>query len=168
MKKLILLAAIISTSYGTNAQSATLQQQIEKHIQNTVKFLDEKSKKNTSDLDYFRYAQQGKQEIISSDINHDGILDKIVVINFCERSNCHLTTNTTEVLIFTGQKNSKFNYSGSMFFSVYATVQVDKQKKVIINQYDYLDDDPHCCPSRLTQFELAIVSGKSIFTQLES
>lgn len=166
MKKLIILASFLAL-YSTGAQSATLQQQIDSHVKETVKSLDERSKRDATDSDYFRYAQTGKQEIISSDVNHDGIQDKIVVLDFCEKTNCHLTTTSTKVLVFTGMKNKQFKYLGSQSFSVYATVQKDKKGNITVHQYDYFDEDPHCCPSRITRFNLAIAQGKPVFKKLK-
>lgn len=166
MKIPIFLATILVFS-STSVQSATLQQQIDDHLKETINNLDARSKKNSSDSDYFRYAQVGTQEILTSDINHDGIADKIVVLDFCEKTNCHLTTTSTEVLVFTGAKNKQYNFIGSKFFSVYANVEKDKNGRITVKQYDYFDKDPHCCPSRLTRFNLTVTQGKPVFNKVK-
>lgn len=102
MKKLILLTAF-SIFFASRAEATTLQQQINNRVQTSIKNLNLESKKYATDSDYFKFSLKSK-EIITADINNDGIKDKIIVLNFCEKMNCHPTTMSTEVAVFIGKK----------------------------------------------------------------
>lgn len=161
MKKLILLTAFF-IFFTNKAEATTLQQQVDNHIQTSIKNLNLESKKYATDSDYFKFSLKSK-EVITADINHDGIKDKIAVLNFCEETNCHPTTMSTEVAIFIGKKDQKFNFLDSNFFAVTASIHKDKRGRINVHQYDYFEDDGHCCPSRLTKFNLTVKDGKLLF-----
>ena len=158
MKKLILLTAF-SILFTARAEATTLQQQINNRVQTSIKNLNLESKKYSTDSDYFKFSLKSK-EIITADINHDGIKDKITVLNFCEKTNCHPTTMSTEIAVFLGQKGQKINYLDSKFFAITASLQKDSKGHLNVHQYDYFDDDGHCCHSRLTKFNLTVKDGK--------
>ena len=164
MKKSILLAAFF-IFFTARAEATTLQQQINNRIQVSIKNLNLESKKYATDSDYFKFSLKSK-EIITADINHDGIKDKITVLNFCEKTNCHPTTMSSEVAVFIGKKDQKFNFLDSKYFAVTASIQKDKKGHINVHQYDYFEDDGHCCPSRLTKFNLTVKNGKLISSKI--
>lgn len=164
MKKLILLTAF-STLFAARAEATTLQQQINNRVQTSIKNLNLDSKKYATDSDYFKFSLKSK-EVITVDINHDGIKDKIIVLNFCEETNCHPTTMSSEVAVFIGKKDQKFNFLDSKYFAVTASIQKDKKGHINVHQYDYFEDDGHCCPSRLTKFNLTVKNGKLISSKI--
>ena len=164
MKKLILLTAF-STLFAARAEATTLQQQINNRVQTSIKNLNLESKKYATDSDYFKFSLKSK-EVITVDINHDGIKDKIIVLNFCEETNCHPTTMSSEVAVFIGKKDQKFNFLDSKYFAVTASIQKDKKGHINVHQYDYFEDDGHCCPSRLTKFNLTVKNGKLISSKI--
>ena len=164
MKKSILLAAFF-IFFTARAEATTLQQQINNRIQVSIKNLNLESKKYATDSDYFKFSLKSK-EVITVDINHDGIKDKIIVLNFCEETNCHPTTMSSEVAVFIGKKDKKFNFLDSKYFAVTASIQKDKKGHINVHQYDYFEDDGHCCPSRLTKFNLTVKNGKLISSKI--
>ena len=164
MKKLILLTAF-SILFAARAEATTLQQQINNRVQTSIKNLNLDSKKYATDSDYFKFSLKSK-EVITVDINHDGIKDKIIVLNFCEETNCHPTTMSSEVAVFIGKKDQKFNFLDSKYFAVTASIQKDKKGHINVHQYDYFEDDGHCCPSRLTKFNLTVKNGKLISSKI--
>lgn len=158
MKKLILFT-IFLLLFISRAEAMTLQQQINNHVSKSIKKLNLESKKDAFDADYFKYALKAK-EVITADINRDGVKDRIVVLDFCEETTCHPTTMSTEVVVFIAKKDQTFKLLGSYFYSVMANVKKDKNGRIYVHQYDYFDKDGHCCPSRLTKFNLHIKDGK--------
>ena len=48
------------------------------------------------------------KNIFWADINDDGEFDAIVEIFFCERTSCHPTTNSSEVVVFLNKKGTSF------------------------------------------------------------
>lgn len=160
MKKLILLTAF-SILFTSNAEASTLKQQINTRVQASIKNLNLESGKDATDSDYFKFSLKSK-EVITADINHDGIKDKIIVLNFCEKTSCHPTTMSTEIAVFIGQKGQKFTYLDSKFFAITASIQQDNKGRINVHQYDYFEDDGHCCPSHLTKFNLSVKGGKLV------
>ena len=66
---------------------------VDNKVAESIKFLNEESRRSTSDDDYYKYALNSKN-IIKSDLNQDGKTDYVVEASFCEETNCHSTTMT--------------------------------------------------------------------------
>lgn len=66
MKKLILLTAFF-IFFTNKAEATTLQQQVDNHIQTSIKNLNLESKKYATDSDYFKFSLKSK-EVITADI----------------------------------------------------------------------------------------------------
>ncbi|WP_180034663.1 MULTISPECIES: hypothetical protein [unclassified Acinetobacter] len=164
MKKSILFTAFF-IFFTVRAEATTLQQQINNHVQVSIKNLNLESKKYAIDSDYFKFSLKSK-EVTTADINNDGIKDRIIVLNFCEETTCHPTTMSSEVAVFIGKKDQKFNFLDSKYFAVTASIQKDKKGNINVHQYDYFEDDGHCCPSRLTKFDLTVKDGKLISSKI--
>ena len=62
--------------------------------------------------------------------------------------------------------HQKFNFLDSKYFAVTASIQKDKKGHINVHQYDYFEDDGHCCPSRLTKFNLTVKNGKLISSKI--
>ncbi|QOW50141.1 MULTISPECIES: hypothetical protein [unclassified Acinetobacter] len=164
MKKSILFTAFF-IFFTVRAEATTLQQQINNRVQVSIKNLNLESKKYAIDSDYFKFSLKSK-EVTTADINNDGIKDRIIVLNFCEETTCHPTTMSSEVAVFIGKKDQKFNFLDSKYFAVTASIQKDKKGNINVHQYDYFEDDGHCCPSRLTKFDLTVKDGKLISSKI--
>ncbi|MFV5465553.1 hypothetical protein [Acinetobacter towneri] len=164
MKKSILFTAFF-IFFTVRAEATTLQQQINNRVQVSIKNLNLESKKYAIDSDYFKFSLKSK-EVTTADINNDGIKDRIIVLNFCEETTCHPTTMSSEVAVFIGKKDQKFNFLDSKYFAVIASIQKDKKGNINVHQYDYFEDDGHCCPSRLTKFDLTVKDGKLISSKI--
>jgi hypothetical protein len=82
---------------------------VDNKVAESIKFLNEESRRSATDDDYFKYALNAKN-IIKSDLNQDGKTDYVVEASFCEETNCHSTTMTYEVFIFTTDQQDQINF----------------------------------------------------------
>lgn len=115
-------------------------------------------------LPYFHHLDQS--ESLTVDVNKDGIKDKVVVLDFCEATNCHLTTRSTIIAVFLGDQSGGYKYAASKDFSIYASAKLDNKGNVKIIQMDFKDKDPHCCPSNETHFNLLFEHNKVSFKKV--
>lgn len=119
---------------------------------------------SSEDLPYFHHLNQS--ESLTVDVNKDGIKDKVVVLDFCEATNCHLTTRSTIIAVFLGDQSGGYKYAASKDFSIYASAKLDNKGNVKIIQMDFKDKDPHCCPSNETKFNLLFEHNKVSFKKV--
>lgn len=105
------------------------------------------------------------RQMIKADLNGDGILDYIVPINYCEKTNCHLTTHINEIAVFIGQKNKQVKFFDSISVAFQPDTKIVKNNSIQIIDRDYGDDDPSCCPSVKETRTYKIVKGELLRVQ---
>lgn len=129
-------------------QNKSTPQSIETLVDNkvaeSIKFLNEESRRSTSDDNYYKYALNSKN-IITSDLNQDGKIDYVVEASFCEETNCHSTTMTYEVFIFTTDQQDQINFITDLNLGLDAKVTNITQDGIIsIQNHEYAENDPSC------------------------
>ncbi len=145
-------------------QNKSTPQSIETLVDNkvaeSIKFLNEESRRSASDDDYYKYALNSNN-IIKSDLNQDGKTDYIVEASFCEETNCHSTTMTYEMFIFTTDQQDQINFITDLNLGLDAKVtNISKDGIITIENHEYAEDDPSCCPSIINTQSYALVGKK--------
>lgn len=129
-------------------------------IAESIKFLNEESRRSATDDDYFKYTLNSKN-IIKSDLNQDGKIDYVVEASFCEETNCHSTTMTYEVFIFTTDQQDQINFITDLNLGLDAKVtNITKDGIITIENHEYAESDPSCCPSIVNTQSYALVGKK--------
>jgi hypothetical protein len=121
----------------TKAQKIALNKSISVYAAKTIKTLNNNN-------DSFKYKLTNRN-IFYNDLDSDGEFDAIVELFFCERSSCHSTTNSSELVVFLLNRKG-FTFSASKSFSLFGKVNSIKDRKIQIDVYDLDEDDPQCCP----------------------
>jgi len=133
---------------------------VDNKVTESIKFLNEESRRSASDDDYYKYALNSKN-IIKSDLNQDGKTDYVVEASFCEETNCHSTTMTYEVFIFTTNQQDQINFITDLNLGLDAKVtNISKDGIITIENHEYAEDDPSCCPSIINTQSYALVGKK--------
>lgn len=99
-------------------------------------------------------------QILKKDLNGDGILDYVVSLNYCEKTNCHLTTHVNEVAVFLGQKNKQVKFFDSISAAYQPDIKITKNNTIQVVDREYGDNDPSCCPSVKETRTYKIVKGE--------
>ena len=133
---------------------------VDNKVAESIKFLNEESRRSASDDDYYKYALNSKN-IIKSDLNQDGKTDYVVEASFCEETNCHSTTMSYEVFIFTTDQQGQINFITDHNLGLSAKVtNISKDGIITIENHEYTEDDPSCCPSIVNTQSYALVGKK--------
>ena len=133
---------------------------VDNKIAESIKFLNEESRRSASDDDYYKYALNSKN-IIKSDLNSDGKTDYVVEASFCEETSCHATTMSYEVFIFTTNQQGQINFITDHNLGLSAKVtNISKDGIITIENHEYTEDDPSCCPSIVNTQSYALVGKK--------
>ncbi len=133
---------------------------VDNKVAESIKFLNEESRRSTSDDDYYKYTLNSKN-IIKSDLNQDGKIDYVVEASFCEETNCHSTTMTYEVFIFTTDQQDQINFITDLNLGLDAKVtNITKDGIITIENHEYAENDPSCCPSIMNTQSYALVGKK--------
>ena len=133
---------------------------VDNKVAESIKFLNEESRRSTSDDDYHKYTLNSKN-IIKSDLNQDGKIDYVVEASFCEETNCHSTTMTYEVFIFTTDQQDQINFITDLNLGLDAKVtNITKDGIITIENHEYAENDPSCCPSIVNTQSYALVGKK--------
>ena len=133
---------------------------VDNKVAESIKFLNEESRRSASDDDYYKYALNSKN-IIKSDLNSDGKTDYVVEASFCEETNCHSTTMSYEVFIFTTNQQGQINFITDHNLGLSAKVtNISKDGIITIENHEYTEDDPSCCPSIVNTQSYALVGKK--------
>ena len=129
-------------------------------VAESIKFLNEESRRSASDDDYFKYALNSKN-IIKSDLNNDGKTDYVVEASFCEETSCHNTTLSYEAYIFTTDSQDQINFITELNLGLDAKItNISKEGIISIENHDYAENDPTCCPSVIINKSYALVGDK--------
>lgn len=135
---------------------------VDNKIAESIKFLNEESRRSATDDDYFKYALNSKNTI-KSDLNQDGKTDYVVEASFCEETNCHSTTMTYEVLIFTTDQQDQINFITDLNLGLDAKVtNISKDGIITVESHEYAENDPSCCPSIVNTQSYALVGKKLV------
>lgn len=133
---------------------------VDNKVAESIKFLNEESRRSASDDDYYKYALNSKN-IIKSDLNQDGKTDYVVEASFCEETNCHSTTMTYELFIFTTDQQDQINFITDLNLGLDAKVtNITKDGIITIENHEYAENDPSCCPSIVNTQSYALVGKK--------
>ena len=133
---------------------------VDNKVAESIKFLNEESRRSASDDDYYKYALNSKN-IIKSDLNSDGKTDYVVEASFCEETSCHATTMSYEVFIFTTDQQGQINFITDHNLGLSAKVtNISKDGIITIENHEYTEDDPSCCPSIVNTQSYALVGKK--------
>ena len=133
---------------------------VDNKVAESIKFLNEESRRSASDDDYYKYALNSKN-IIKSDLNSDGKTDYVVEASFCEETSCHATTMSYEVFIFTTNQQGQINFITDHNLGLSAKVtNISKDGIITIENHEYTEDDPSCCPSIVNTQSYALVGKK--------
>ncbi len=87
--------------------------------------------------------------------------DYIVEASFCEKTNCHSTTMTYVVFIFTTDQQDQINFITDLNLGLDAKVtNITKDGIITIENHEYAENDPSCCPSIVNTQSYALVGKK--------
>ena len=169
IKKVLPQAENEKSEQSVKAEEKTIQNKpslqgietlVDNKVAESIKFLNEESRRSASDDDYFKYTLNSKN-IIKSDLNQDGKTDYIVEASFCEETNCHSTTMSYEVFIFTTDQQDQINFITDLNLGLDAKVtNITKDGIMTIENHEYAEDDPSCCPSIVNTQSYALVGKK--------
>lgn len=133
----LLISFSISVSGQTKFQKTALNKLIADYASKTIKLLN-KNKES------YKYTLDNKN-IFFSDLDGDGDFEAIAELFFCEKSNCHPTTKSSELVIYLND-NGKYSFVASKGFSLFGKVNSIEDGKIKIDVYSLDEDDPQCCP----------------------
>ncbi len=169
IKKVLPQAENEKSEQSVKAEEKTIQNKpslqgietlVDNKVTESIKFLNEESRRSASDDDYFKYTLNSKN-IIKSDLNQDGKIDYVVEASFCEETNCHSTTMTYEVFIFTTDQQDQINFITDLNLGLDAKVtNITKDGIITIENHEYAENDPSCCPSIVNTQSYALVGKK--------
>ncbi len=136
-----LFVLISLLTIGTNAQTQSQKSAINKL---TAAF----SSRTIVRLNRNRYSYKYKLErknVFYGDLNNDGQFDAVVELFFCERTSCHPTTNSSELVVYSNRQG-KFTFAAFKRFSLFGKINSVEDGKIFIDVYGLDEDDPQCCP----------------------
>ncbi len=145
-----------SSGLSRQSQGDNLNSLITLESKKAINFLD----RDGSSYDNYRYTLNNKQ-IVYSDINHDGISDAIVGLSYCEKTNCHMTTRSFDLVVFIGTGNNKYTYGDSRALGLQGTVGANGSL-ITVETMDFNDNDPHCCPSMVLNKKYRFQNGSLV------
>ena len=160
-------AACLLTSISITSYAQILETAINTEVANNVKFLNLESKKYfVSDADYpdnepMIFSSNG-QKTIMQDVNSDGVKDAVMIFYYCEETNCHATTKSTDLVVFKGLGKGQFTKLGSAPLGLDAKIRHIKNGVINITSYEYGEFDPGCCPSEETSISYKIQKNKLV------
>ena len=147
-------------SIQNKSSHQSIETLVDHKIVESIKFLNEESRRSAADDDYYKYALNSKN-IIKSDLNSDKKTDYVVEASFCEESSCHATTMSYEVFIFTTDQQGQINFITDHNLGLSAKViNISKDGIITIENHEYTEDDPSCCPSIVNTQSYALVGKK--------
>jgi hypothetical protein len=148
----LLIRFSISVSGQTKVQKTALNKLIVAYGSKTIKSLN----KNKY---HYKYTLDNKN-IFFSDLDGDGDFEAIVELFFCEKSSCHSTTNSSELVIYLND-NGKYSFLASKGFSLFGKVNSIEDGKIKIDVYSLDKNDPQCCPE-LKRKEIYALKNKKL------
>ena len=150
----------VEKTVQNNSSTQSIETLVANKVAESIKFLNEESRRSASDDDYFKYALNSKN-IIKSDLNHDGKTDYVVEASFCEETSCHNTTLSYEAFIFTTDSQDQINFITELNLGLDAKItNISKEGIIGIENHDYAENDPTCCPSVIINKSYALVGDK--------
>lgn len=150
----------VGPAYYQNQQSSQNGYHLNDLINDTVKksllFLDRDS------ASYDGYSHKLEyQYTLYADINKDSIKDAIVTLRYCEVTNCHTTTKSSELAVYLGVGNNQYLYGDIRTLGIDLTVSVSNEGVMVTNSKYYNEhEDPDCCPSMGIINSFAFNDGK--------
>ena len=147
------------------AQANNLNQLINTKAKKTVAALNQESQRQSHDSDddsAYRYSLNAKT-IKTADLNRDGIKDKVVILDYCEKTSCHSTTKSSEVVVYIGNQSGNYRFADAKSFDIGAEVAAIKSNGSIqLNIYGFGPNDPGCCPSVQGRRSYVLKNGKLV------
>ena len=102
------------------------------------------------------------QNIVMKDINADGINDAIALLFYCEKTSCHGTTHSSDLVVFKGLGKNQFKRLGSVPLGVNAKINNVNKGVINLTSYEYGDDDPGCCATKETKRNFKIKNNQLV------
>ena len=152
-------------AFALQAQANNLNQLINTKAKKTVAALNQESQRQSHDSDddsAYRYSLNAKT-IKTADLNRDGIKDKVVILDYCEKTSCHSTTKSSEVVVYIGNQSGNYRFADAKSFDIGAEVAAIKSNGSIqLNIYGFGPNDPGCCPSVQGRRSYVLKNGKLV------
>ncbi len=142
-----LLTTLSITSYAQTIKSAVNSEAARK-----VKILNSESERDFKpDPDYladsaYKYTLT-YQDTVMKDVDSDGIKDAVVLLYYCEATNCHPTTRTADLVVFKEHKKNQFIKVDSAPLGVHGKIKSINNGIINVSAFYYRADDASCCPS---------------------
>lgn len=168
MNSLIKLTAVcLFTTLSITSYAQTVTTAINNEVTNNVKFLNLQSEK------YFvpsaDYAEDetlkydfDNQKTIMKDVNADGIQDAVVLLYYCEKTNCHPTTVSIDLVVFKGLGKNQFTKLGAAPLGAIAKINSINNGVINITSYRYGENDAGCCPTDKATTSYKIKNNKLV------
>ena len=147
-----LTAACLFIILSITSYAQTVKTAINSEVTNNVKFLNLESEKYfVPSADYtedeaLKYVFHN-QKTVMKDINVDGIQDAIVLLYYCEKTNCHPTTVSVDLVVFKGLGKNQFTKLGAAPLGASAQINNINNEVINITSYSYGENDAGCCPT---------------------
>ena len=147
-----LTAACLFTTLSITSYAQTVTTAINNEVTNNVEFLNLQSEKYfVPSVDYaedeaLKYAFHN-QKTIMKDVNADGIQDAVVLLYYCEKTNCHPTTVSIDLVVFKGLGKNKFTKLGAAPLGAAAKINSINNGVINVTSYRYGENDAGCCPT---------------------
>lgn len=81
------------------------------------------------------------------DVNADGIQDAVVLLYYCEKTNCHPTTVSVDLVVFKGLGKNQFTKLGAAPLGATAKINSINNGVINVTSYRYRESDAGCCPT---------------------
>lgn len=160
-------AACLFTTLSITSYAQTVKTAINSEVTNNVKFLNLESEKYfVPSADYtedeaLKYAFHD-QKTIMKDVNADGIQDAVVLLYYCEKTNCHPTTVSIDLVVFKGLGNNQFTKLGAAPLGATAKINSINNGVINVTSYRYGESDAGCCPTDKATTSYKIKNNKLV------
>lgn len=161
-------SVLLTATFSISVQAQTLKSAISQEVANNVKFLNLESEKafiqDSEYLDYepMQFSLLNQRIAVMKDVNTDGINDAIVLLSYCEKTSCHPTTNSTDLVVLKGLGKNQFKRLGSASLGVNAKINNVNKGIINLTSYEYGDDDPGCCATKETKRNFKIKNSQLV------
>ncbi len=146
----------INPAYQSNQNGYNLNYLINDTVKKSLLFLD----RDSASYDGHSHKLES-QDITHIDVNHDGIKDAVVALRYCEVSNCHMTTKSSELAVYLGMGNNQYLYGDIRTLGIDLIIRVDNDGTINAQSTYYSEhEDPACCPSMVVNNKFIFDNGK--------
>lgn len=162
-----LTAACLLTTLSITSYAQAVKTAINSEVTTNINFLNLESEKHFVPSEDYTEEEALKfafnnQKTVMKDVDADGIQDAVVLLYYCEKTNCHPTTVSVDLVVFKGMGKSQFTKLGAAPLGASAKINSINKGVINITSYSYGENDAGCCPTDKTTTSYKIKNKKLV------